>query len=183
MTDEYWQAFSEHVSVDDHLRVAVVKPGEEPDVAAPGRLVERNLATLASVAALEDRRPESDDDNPVMQELARLDAKLNALVDIVSRAILPAGGLPPRQPVRFNAIGILLPAVLLPPGDEVCVRLHLDACPGLPLVLPAKVRRRLDDGHAFLAFQPVSDVLAEALERLVFRHHRRRIAGTRQSLT
>jgi hypothetical protein len=76
-----------------------------------------------------------------------------------------------------------LPAVLLPPGDEVCVRLHLDACPGLPLVLPAKVRRRLDDGHAFLAFQPVSDVLAEALERLVFRHHRRRIAGTRQSLT
>jgi hypothetical protein len=183
MTDQHWQTFSEHVSVEDRLRVAVVKPGDEPDVAAPARLVERNLATLASVAALEDRRAEGDDDNPVMQELARLDAKLNALVDIVSRAILPVGGLPSRQPVRFNAIGILLPAVLLPPGEDVCVRLHLDACPGLPLVLPAKVERRLDDGHAFLAFQPTSDVLAEALERLVFRHHRRRVAEARQSLT
>jgi Atypical PilZ domain, cyclic di-GMP receptor len=146
------------------------------------RLAERNAAALASVAALEERRAENaDDDSPVMQELLRLDAKLNALIDMVNRVALPAGALPPRQALRFNAIGAVLPAALVPAGGALLLRLHFDACPGVPLELPARVERRFDDGGAFVAFHALGDSVAASLERFVFRHHRRKVAGARQA--
>ncbi len=183
MTDDLWLAFSERVCVDDRLRVAVL-PRDAASMPL-ARLAERNASTLASIAAIEERRADgADEDGPVRQELARLDAKLNALVDIVNRLLLPADALPARVPVRFNAIGALVPAALLPAaGDAVCLRIHLDACPSLPLELPARVRRRLDDGLAFVAFEPLGEAVGEAIERFVFRHHRRKVAEARQSLT
>lgn len=183
MTDALWLAFSERVCVDDQLRLALLPRGDGASSLA--QLGERNLSTLASIAAIEERRADSaDDDSPVLQELARLDAKLNALVDIVNRLLVPTSALPARAHVRFNAIGALVPAALLPAeGDAVCMRIHLDACPSLPLELPARVRRRLDDGLAFLAFEPLGDAAADAIERFVFRHHRRKVAEARQSLT
>lgn len=183
MTDALWLAFSERVCVDDQLRLSLQPRGG--DASSLAQLGERNLSTLASIAAIEERRADSsDDDSPVLQELARLDAKLNALVDIVNRLLVPTSALPARVHVRFNAIGALVPSALLPAGDEaLCMRIHLDACPSLPLELPARVQRRLDDGLAFLAFEPLGDAAADAIERLVFRHHRRKVAEARQSLT
>lgn len=183
MTDALWLAFSERVCVDDQLRLSLV-PREE-GASTLAQLGERNLSTLASIAAIEERRADgADDDSPVLQELARLDAKLNALVDIVNRLLVPASTLPGRVHVRFNAIGALVPATLLPVATgAVCMRIHLDACPSLPLELPARVQRRLDDGLAFLALEPLGDAAADAIERFVFRHHRRKVAEARQSLT
>ena len=183
MTDALWLAFSERVCVDDRLRVSLLP--RDSDGSSLAQLGERNLQTLASIAAIEERRADgSDDDSPVLQELARLDAKLNALVDIVNRLLVPVSALPDRIPVRFNAIGALVPAALLPAaGDALCMRIHLDACPSLPLELPARVQRRLDDGLAFLALEPLGDAAADAIERFVFRHHRRKVAEARQSLT
>lgn len=144
------------------------------------RLAERNTAALASVAALEERRADNaEDDNPVMQELARLDAKLNALIDMINRVAMPADTLPPRQALRFNAIGAVLPASLAPAGDGLLLRLHFDACPGVPLELPAHLERRFDDGSTFVAFQALGEGVAASLERFVFRHHRRKVAGAR----
>ncbi|HEU4671165.1 MAG TPA: PilZ domain-containing protein [Dyella sp.] len=183
MTPSLWPDFAERVSVSDALRVAVTMRDPESDAHALARQAERNVAAMASIAALEERRPEPEDDGPVMQELARLDAKLNALVELVGRALQPAGSLPPRVPVRFNALGIVVPAEVLPAGQELCVRLHPDVCPSLTLELPAVLERRLDDGQAFLAFRPLGEPHAAALERLVFRTHRRKIAEARQSLT
>lgn len=183
MTDALWLAFSERVCVDDRLRVSLLP--RDGDGSSLAQLGERNLSTLASIAAIEERRADgSDDDSPVLQELARLDAKLNALVDIVNRLLVPVSALPDRIPVRFNAIGALVPAALLPAaGDALCMRIHLDACPSLPLELPARVQRRLDDGLAFLALEPLGDAAGDAIERFVFRHHRRKVAEARQSLT
>lgn len=180
--DTSWQDFSERVCVDALLRVAVTP---RPAGASAEGLGERNLATLQSIAALEERRADSaDEDNPVLQELARLDAKLNALLDIVNRLLLPGGALPVRQPVKVNAVGAVLPGALVPAAtDGICVRLHLDACPSLPLELPARVQRRLDDGNAFVVFEQLGDAVADALERLVFRLHRRKVAEARHSVT
>jgi len=183
MSQPLWPEFSGRISVDEALRVAVVARDAEADAPSLARLAERNVAAMASIAALEERRAEAEDDGPVMQELARLDAKLNALVDLVGRALQPAGSLPPRSRVRFNALGIVVPAELLPAGRSLCVRLHPEACPGLVLELPATLERALDEGQAFLAFEPLGEAHAAALERLVFRTHRRKIAEARQSLT
>jgi hypothetical protein len=60
------------------------------------------------------------------------------------------------------------------------VRLRFDVCRSLPLELAAKVERRLGDGQVFVVFAAPGDVLGDAIERLVFRHHRRKVAETRQ---
>ncbi len=183
MSNALWSDFSERVSVVDELRVAVTVRDAQADAASLGRLAERNVAAMASITALEERRPELEEDSPVMQELARLDAKLNALVELVGRSLQPTGSLPPRRQVRFNALGVVVPVDVLPAGRELCVRLHPDVCPSLVLELPAVLERSFEDGHAFLAFCPLGEAHADALERLVFRTHRRKIAETRQSLT
>jgi hypothetical protein len=184
MTDDLWSAFSSRVSVEGALRARCEPLDPMPDRPALARLAERNLATLASIAAIEERRVESaDDDNPVLQELARLDAKLNALVDIVNRLLAAPESLPVRNRLQFNALGALVPAALVPEADLVMLALHFDACPSLPLELPSRVLRGPAEGRIFLAFEPCSEALGEALERLVFRHHRRKVAETRQSLT
>jgi hypothetical protein len=146
------------------------------------RLTERNTAALATLAALDERRADStEDDSPVMQELVRLDAKLTALVDIVNRLVLPDNHLPPRQPIRFNALGAVLPAALVPAGDALLLRLRFDVCRSLPLELPARPVRQLADGEVFVAFEALGESVAASLERLVFRQHRRKVAVTRQA--
>ncbi|HTM27885.1 MAG TPA: PilZ domain-containing protein [Rhodanobacter sp.] len=49
------------------------------------------------------------------------------------------------------------------------------------MVLAARVERQFDDGRVFVVFAPHGDALSDAIERLVFRHHRRKVAGARQS--
>lgn len=180
--NEAWLEFSERVNCEARWHVDCVTVDAPLPTAEIRRLSEYNANVLATIAALEERRSETvDDANPLFQEMMRLDAKLTALVDIVNRLLLPAGGLPTRQLVRFNTSGAMLPIGLLPAGDAVLLRLHPDACPSLPLELPAIVARRFDDGLAFVAFAKLSDTTSDALERLVFRLHRRKVAETRQS--
>ena len=180
MTASAWNEFEQRLACEDNWH-ADSQPlaWPVPDALAQ-RLAERNTAALASVAALEERRAENaDDDSPVMQELLRLDAKLNALIDMINRMALPADAMPPRQSLRFNAIGAVLPAALVPSGEALLLRLHFDACPGVPLELPARVERRLDDARTFVVFHALGDGVAASLERFVFRHHRRKVAGAR----
>ena len=175
-----WDEFEQRVSCDESLHVdSEAMPW--PDAQAhQARLAERNLNTLSAIAALEERYAETDDDSPLMLEIQRMDAKLTALVDIVNHLLVPASVLPPRHALRFNAIGALLPAALVPAGDALIVRLRFDVCRSLPLELAARVERRLDNGHVFVVFAAPGDVLGDAIERLVFRHHRRKVAETRQ---
>lgn len=182
MTASSWSEFEQRLACEDSWHAdaqALAWPVAE---ALTARLAERNAAALATVAALEERRADpGDDDSPVMQELARLDAKLNALIDMLNRVALSAEPVPPRQPLRFNAIGALLPAALVPPGDALLLRVYFDACPSMPLELACRVERRFDDGRAFVAFHAPGDGVAASLERFVFRHHRRKVAGARQA--
>ena len=181
MQDVAWQAFSERVSCEGQWHVDCVAIDWPLTTAGANQLVERAATVLASIAALEDRRAEAvDEASPLQQEIQRLDAKLTALIDIVNLLLVPASALPPRQPLRFNAIGAVLPAVLIPPGEALLLRLRFDVCRSLPLELAARVERTLDEGRVFVAFAPVGDALGDAIERLVFRHHRRKVADARQ---
>lgn len=181
MQDDAWQAFSERVSCEDSWHVdsePLVWP--LPDAMAQS-LAERNTATLATIAALSERHADNtEDDSPVMQELQRMDAKLTALIDVVNHLLVPPSNLPPRQLLRFNAIGAVLPAALVPADDmSLLLRLRFDVCRSLPLELAARVERRLDDGRVFVAFVRQSEALGDAIERLVFRYHRRKVAEAR----
>jgi len=174
-----WDDFEQHVSCEESLHVEAEAMPWEQAQAHQQQVAERNLGILAAVAALEERRIEADDDNPLMQEMQRLDAKLNALVDIVNHLLVPSGTLAPRQVLRFNAVGAVVPAALAV-AEAMVLRLRFDVCRSLPLALAARVERRLDDGRVFVVFAPPGEVLGDAIERLVFRHHRRKVAETRQ---
>ena len=183
MNSGRWEEFEQRLSVEESLHADGEPLAWPPPQTQLLWLAERNTNTLAAIAALEERRADlAEDDSPLMQEMLRMDAKLTALVDIVNQLLVPASTLPPRQWLRFNAIGALLPASLVPVGDAMLLRLRFDLCHSLPLELPAQIYRRFDDGRVFVVFTPLGDVLGDTIERLVFRHHRRKVAEARQLL-
>lgn len=177
--DEKWQAFSERVTYQGQPHVGVEAFEPEPDMLA--RLNERNLHVLRSLASLDERRADSanDEDSPLMQELQRMDSKINVLLDIVDRLLLPATLLPPRQSISFNAVGLIVPGSALPAAGHLLVRLHFDACRALPLELPALYGQPLNDANAFVYFYELSEAVEDGLERFVFCHHRRKVAEAR----
>jgi hypothetical protein len=181
MNTDRWDEFQQRVSVEESMHADCEPLTWPPSHAQMLWLAERNANTLAAITALEERRADlAEDDSPLMQEMLRMDAKLTALVDIVNQLLVPSSTLPPRQLLRFNAVGALLPAGMMPPGDAVLLRLRFDLCRSLPLELPAQVSRQFDDGHTFVVFTLPGDALSDAIERLVFRHHRRKVAEARQ---
>jgi len=176
-----WEDFEQRVSCEESLHADCEPLAWPPSPARLQQLAERNANVLAAIAALEERRADSgEDDSPLMQEILRMDAKLNVLVEIVNSLLVPGGTLPPRQLLRFNAIGAVLPASLAPAGGGLLLRIRFDLCRSLPLELAAQVQRQFDDGRVFVVFAPPGDALGDAIERLVFRHHRRKVAGSRQ---
>ncbi|MEW9625465.1 PilZ domain-containing protein [Rhodanobacter geophilus] len=183
MTASSRDEFDQRLSSEEQLHADSEPLAWPPPPDLLQRLAERNANTLATLAALEERRTDlGDDDNPLMQEMLRMDAKLTALVEIVNLLLAPAATLPPRRALRFNAVGALLPPALVPPGDGLLLRLHFDACRSLPLELAGRVVHVLDDGRSFVEFAPQGDATGDAIERLVFRHHRRKVAEARQQL-
>ena len=179
-TYERWQEFSQRMAYQGqpHLGIEAFEP--IPDAIA--RHNERNLHVLRALASFDERRVENpDDDSPLMQELQRMDSKINVLLDIVDRLLVPASLLPARHPVRFNAVGAVVPESLLPPADHLLVRLHFDACRALPLELPARLGHSLGDGSAFVYFCEMSELVEDGLERFVFCHHRRKVAEARMT--
>ncbi|EIM02239.1 hypothetical protein RHOFW104T7_12160 [Rhodanobacter thiooxydans] len=175
-----WDDFEQRVSCEESLHADCEPLAWPPSPALLQQLAERNANVLAAIAALEERRADGgEDDSPLMQEMLRMDAKLSVLVEIVNNLLVPGSALPPRRLLRFNAIGALLPAGLAPAAGGL-LRIRFDLCRSLPLELAAQVQRQFDDGRTFVAFAPLGDALGDAIERLVFRHHRRKVAGARQ---
>lgn len=176
--DERWQEFSQRMTYEGNPHLGV--DGFEPVPETLGSHNERSIHVLRALASLDERRVEgNDDDSPLIQELQRMDSKINVLLDIVDRLLVPASVLPPRYPVRFNAVGVVVPAHVLPRADTLLVRLHFDACRALPLELPARLGLTLNDGTAFVYFCELSELVEDGLERFVFCHHRRKVAEAR----
>ncbi|MEY2169449.1 MULTISPECIES: PilZ domain-containing protein [unclassified Rhodanobacter] len=183
MTASSWDEFDQRLSSEEHLHADSEPLAWPPSPELLQRLAERNANTLATLAALEERRADlGDDDNPLMQEILRMDAKLTALVEIVNQLLAPAAALPPRRTLRFNAVGAVLPAALLPAGEGLLLRLRFDACRSLPLELAGRMVRTADESRGFVEFAVQGDATSDAIERLVFRHHRRKVAEARQQL-
>ena len=142
-----------------------------------------NEALVRSCDGLEEPRRKLDDANELGQELQRLDAKLDLVLELLAEW-LQAPTLPPTVQVRFNAVGLCWEAEELPAeGSLLRIELHLCSRIPRPVVLYARVVRvhPSDNGgaRAVVEFVGVSEGLADALERMVFRRHRREVAQLR----
>lgn len=170
----------------DNLDCSLVLPVQVVASHAPGRQAQA-LTLLHGLAQIEDLRKddggEEHGDLPLLAQ--RMDAKLDLILALVGRLASRADSLP-ACPLRWSAAGVrvdLEEAGALPPDASALVRLQ--PADWLPdhLELPARVvaRRNIDSGvRLWLAFVGLRADLVEALDRHLFRLHRREVAEQRR---
>ena len=163
---------------------------ETPPTAA--RLVNvyhANEQLLRYLAALEEHRADHlEEDHPqTAHELARLDLKINLLLEMVGHLLSRQAVLPDAVPLRLGADGLQwtakesqVPAA----GSHLGVDVYLNSKYPAPLTLFGKVAsaKPVSGGHAVdLVYTDMDESLRTALEKMIFRQHRRLVAHVRRS--
>lgn len=169
----------------DQLHHAAVLPVEwtarsaSEDAALLARRLRRNLAALAVDAAGDERRERPSEDGAANVDLQRIDSKLNAIMELFALLLEKDLAVPARTALRFNAHGIEWETSNPPSGGAaILVRIHLEACPALPLELAAVAIDAPAPGWAAARFEAVRSPLDDAIAKMVFREHRRQVADS-----
>lgn len=158
-------------------------PDGAADIQRHQAMAERLLrsTTTAETTALED--PEH---TPQDAALARVEAKLDLALELLGRMLAAEQPQSPPRAVRWSRLGAQIAVTQMRPvGSKHLLSLQLPTGLNLPLRLPVEVLAsapRADDQHdLWLAFPADACGLESALERFLFRQHRRQIAASRRS--
>jgi hypothetical protein len=184
----------DELAYGDVLPVAFRPLADEPSDDALAAWSERNLRLLQGCAALEEHggAEKPDEDSPHAADLRRIDLKVNLLLDMVGHLVAASQARPAARPVRFNAHGIvwtLAPGEVAPRGGTLgLVEIHLKPFMVEPLALAGSVADAGAGAGApgaggttvHVRFEGLHESVADHIEKLVFRRHRRQIAGVRQ---
>ena len=155
----------------------------DPDVAAG--YMERNARLLQAREALDQLGPvavEKPDENaPSAADILRIELKINLLLDLVGQVLATSRPRPQAVPVRFNSQGVVWRSASPLPeaGAQGIAEIYLHDALAEPLRLPGRVTSVSPDGHVKARFVPVGEPVADLLEKLCFRRHRRQVAGAR----
>lgn len=154
-----------------------------PTAADLHRFNDGNEPLLRALTALMDSHPPGhSEESEYPQELTRLEAKLDLLLDMVGRALALQGETPAMLPLRLSARGIEWPAAARPTsGSWVLVRLYLHPryLQPLELVGQAVPEGESHEGVVVIAFHGMQEVVRDCIDKFIFRHHRRVIASQR----
>ena len=147
------------------------------------RLAETNLRVLQACDALEEhgKTEKPDDESPHSADILRLDFKLNLLLDLAGQLV--AASQPRLRPfnIRLNAMGASFTYdEPLKEGEYGVLEVVLRDIVVQPLNLPAQVVSGAPEGQMRVRFLSLGELVADHIEKLVFRRHRRKIAGSRQ---
>ncbi len=152
------------------------------------RMNAENLQLLGAESSLEEVRVHDamKDESPALaHELQRLEYKLNILLRLTAELSARQNALPRPEPVRLSAAGLEWVGTDGPRvGTTGLVTLYINPALPQPLRLSCRVIGERDaDGRrvAQLQFAGLSDSVAEAINKLIFRHHRRLVAGAKHS--
>src|SRR5450755_3950821 len=165
-------------------------PGPLADGVALARLNADNHQLLGAESSLDEVRVHEalkDESPALVHELQRLEYKVNILLRLTAELALRNSGLPPAQRVRLtpNALewfGEQTPAV----GSTGLLAVYINPALPQPVKIPCVVAgERLQDNvrAAQMRFNGLSEPVVEQLEKLIFRHHRRLVAGARLAAT
>jgi hypothetical protein len=146
---------------------------------------ERNVRLLQAREAMDQLGPveSPDEDSPNAAALLRLEMKVNLVLDLVGQILASNRPRPPAVPVRFNSLGATWRGSATPlpeAGTAGLVEIYLHECLAEPLKLAGRIASVMPDGHIKARFAPVGETVADLLEKLAFRRHRRLVAGSRQ---
>ena len=151
------------------------------------RLNADNHQLLGAESSLDEVRVHEalkDESPALLHELQRLEYKVNILLRLTAELALRSRGLPPAERVRMTSewFGEHSPAA----GDTGLLSIYINPALPQPLKIPCVIagQRIIDDSHATqLRFVGLSDAVVDLLEKLIFRHHRRLVAGARLAST
>lgn len=143
---------------------------------------------LQSVALIEDSQPDDkggEEHTPADTSLQRIEAKLDLLTGLVARLLAGGNGAGLPRSLRWSPPGL---CVTLPgawhEGDAAVISLPVAAWLPQKLELPVRIlaTEPADNGEQqlWLAVEPLTDALDEALKRHLFRLHRRAVAEERR---
>lgn len=170
----------------DSLDCSLVLPVSVMPSSARGRQTQA-VTLLHGLAQIEDLRKEDGGeehgDLPLLAQ--RMDAKLDLILALVGRLASREDGLP-EHPVRWSSAGLRID---LDRTEDLATHTHalvrLQPADWLPdhLELPATVidlRESATGTRAWLAFTELNPDLVEAIDRHLFRLHRRQVAEQRR---
>ena len=170
---------------EDNLPLAW-SPGPLAEGVVLARLNADNQQLLGAEASLDEVRVHDalkDESPALVHELQRLEFKLNILLRLTAELAVRNNALPPPQRVRLSARGLeWFGATLLAAGDTGVVSVYINSALPQPLKVPCTVAAgRSADGErvAQLLFNGLSEATRDLLAKLIFRHHRRMVAGSR----
>lgn len=172
--------FGDALGCEERLPAAFL-PGSSP---APGA-GSRDLMLLRALAMMEEGAdPERDDADPRGADLARVEAKLDLVLALLGAVVASRAPALPLVPLRWSRLGARLRLPAQPASPAGVLQVHLD--PRLPqaLELPARLVGTEALGAeclAWLRFDGLEPALEAALERHVFRRHRRAVAEARRA--
>ncbi len=153
---------------------------------ALSRLNVDNHLMLGAESSLDEVRVHEalkDESPALVHELQRLDYKINILLRLTVQLTLRNSVLPPARRLRLTSrslewFGEGAPAV----GSTGLLDLYINPALPQPLKIPCTVvgeRFHEDVRAAQLRYSGLSEGVVDQIERLIFRHHRRLIAGAR----
>ena len=179
--------FSDQLSYQDMLPLACARLQGQPSFSDFMRFDERNASLLKTLASDEQTRREPEPSlEALMQEIDRLDQKLNLVTELLADLVRREVVVPPPQPFRLSSAGVSFEyseAESVGEGDWMQVSLFLLANVPRPLEFAGRVVRSNPDFVAenwlTVSFEQVNEVVESALDRLVFKHHRREVAMRR----
>jgi hypothetical protein len=162
--------------------------GALPEGLALARLNSDNHQLLGAESSLDEIRVHEalkDESPALVHELQRLEYKVNILLRLTAELALRSSGLPEAQRVRLTPralewFGDGTPAV----GDSGVLAVYINSALPQPVKIPCVVAgERLENNVrvAQMRFNGLSEAVVEQLEKLIFRHHRRLIAGAKAS--
>lgn len=151
------------------------------------RLNQNNEEILFNILELEKRQTENPDEDPERNstELARIDFKLNLLLDLVTQVYTRELEMPPETAVLLGTSELYFNTSAVPKqGDYLLVDVFLSQRFPRPVTLSGRVHvvERLHDGdfRVGLELEHLSAPLNDFLERFIFMKHRRMVASARR---
>lgn len=167
----------EGLVLEEWLPVAIESLADFPDDFDLARLNGANEWFLKAHFVLEEAQ-DFDEHDAVQLELRRLDMKLNLMIEMLGELLARESGLPASTAVRLTPRALVCESTAFRPGDRVLVSLFINPLIPKPLRLPGQVES-MEDGRVTVVFQGLAQGAVEALEKLIFRHHRKTVAQSR----
>jgi hypothetical protein len=174
----------EELAYNDVLPVAWRPLPDEIDPDLASSYGASNVRVLQACTALQEQGQleKQDENSPHAADFLRIELKINLLLDVVGRILAANQPRPPATAIRFNALGATWQgtAPLPRPGAQGAVEIYLRECVAEPLRLIGRVGNVTPGGEIKVRFLPPGEAVADLLEKLAFRRHRRQVAGSRQ---